>query len=359
MVANLKIDPNIVRVLQGNFGSEQNGLRITTSYNTRGIEYGPPSPSAIPMAQFETLTAPMLAGTQANWALLGTLTLQVYKFHICFPKEKAWIKALVYTLFVLELVQTGITSHFAYSILVTGWGDPTIFVKLPWSSLATPIFTGITSAAVQIFFARRIWILKAQSVVYRIVAAVIVLLALMQSLAGIISDARFAVTTAVAELQNLIIGVKVWLIGAAACDILITVTMVIILAEYRKKTPWKKTDTVITKLIAHVVETGAVTSIVALFDVILFIRFPSNNLHQTPAFMLGKLYSNVLLVTLNARAVMGTPSGLINRSTENTHEMNWRRQASTNHETDLPRTVHITTVTEVTNDSGKYSGAPL
>ncbi|KAJ6604365.1 hypothetical protein DFH09DRAFT_307289 [Mycena vulgaris] len=85
------------------------------------------------MSQFDVLTGPMLVGTQVNWALLGTLALQVYKFHICFPRETAAIKALVYTIFLLECVQTGITSHFAYSILITRWGDPSVFVKLPWS----------------------------------------------------------------------------------------------------------------------------------------------------------------------------------------------------------------------------------
>ncbi|KAJ6604363.1 hypothetical protein DFH09DRAFT_1122428 [Mycena vulgaris] len=314
------------------------------------------------MSQFEVLTAPMLAGTQANWALLGTLALQVYKFHICFPRETAAIKALVYTIFLLECVQTGITSHFAYSILVTGWGDPGVFVKLPWSSLATPIFTGITSATVQIFFARRIYILKGEHMVYRVVAAVIVMLAFMQSLAAIISDARFAVTTAVAELASLMVGVKAWLIGSAVCDVVITVTMIVILSQYRQKTPWKRTDSLITKLIFNTVETGAITTVVAIFDVVLFIVFPTNNLHQVPAFMLGKLYSNVMLVTINARAISGTPSAIAggaNYSGENNHELHWRRQ--THLDETASRKVHITTVTQVTSDSqsGKYPGVDL
>ncbi|KAF8140818.1 hypothetical protein K438DRAFT_1879271 [Mycena galopus ATCC 62051] len=297
------------------------------------------------MSQFETLTAPMLAGTQANWLLLGTLTLQVYKFHICFPNERTWLKALVYTIFCLEVAQTGITSHFAYSILVVGWGDPTIFGKLPWSSLATPIFTGITSATVQIFFAWRIWNLKRDQLWAKALASLIVVLALMQSLAGIISDAKFAVTTEVAELARLVRGVKVWLYGSAVCDFLITFTMVFILTQYRRNTPWKKTDSLITKLIYNTVETGAVTSVVAIADAVLFTKFPDNNIHQVPAFMLGKLYSNVLLATVNARrAEQDTQSqGGIGGTITNSHEMHWRsNQAS--------RKIHITTVTETVSD---------
>ncbi|KAJ7743046.1 hypothetical protein DFH07DRAFT_37075 [Mycena maculata] len=307
------------------------------------------------MSQYELLTAPILAGTQCNWALLGTLSLQVYKFHICFQKERAWIRCIVYSIFLMQAAETAITSHFAFSLLVMNWGDPTIFVKLPWSSLATPIFTGITSAMVQCFFAWRIYILKGENMVYRIVAGAIVMLAWMQSLAAIISDAKFAVTTEVAELENLVKGVKVWLVGSAVADVVIALTMIVILSEFRRKTPWKRTDSLITKLIYNTIETGAITSVLAICDVSLFILFPENNLHQTFAFMLGKVYANVLMVTLNARAISGTPSGLGrsnncsgDRGDANNHELDWR---GTNTNAKGPRTVHISTVTEVTHDS--------
>ncbi|KAF7296878.1 hypothetical protein MIND_00919300 [Mycena indigotica] len=314
------------------------------------------------MADLELLTGPMLAGTQANWLLLGTLTLQVYKFFVCFPKERAWIKAMVYTLFILECTQTGVTSHFAYSLLVLGWGNPAVFAKLPWSSLATPIFTGITSATVQIFFAWRIYTLKGEHLLAKLVCVLIVMasfLGLMSSLAAFVTDGLFAVTTELSKLPPLMTGVKVWLIGSAVCDVLITISMLIILTQYRMKTPWKRTDSIITKLIYNVIETGAITTIVAVADVTLFIVSSQTNLHQTPAFMLGKLYTNVLLATLNARAVMGTPSGLNAASgdregTHGTHEMNWRGQRSNERDLEssgVQRKVQISTVTRVTTDS--------
>jgi len=54
------------------------------------------------------------------------------------------------------------------------------------------------------------------------------------------------------------------------------------LNEYRNKTPWRKTDTLITKLIFNTVETGAVTTIVATVEIVLFILFPTTNLDQLP-----------------------------------------------------------------------------
>jgi hypothetical protein len=47
-------------------------------------------------------------------------------------------------------------------------------------------------------------------------------------------------------------------------------------------TPWKKTDKLITKLIYHTIETGAVTAAVAVVDLILFVTFNDNFLHEVP-----------------------------------------------------------------------------
>ncbi|KAJ6522958.1 hypothetical protein DFH09DRAFT_200119 [Mycena vulgaris] len=234
------------------------------------------------MSQTALLTAPMLAGTQANWALITALTLQVYRFYVCFPDERAWTKALVYLLYLLQLAQTAVMSHFAYAILVLRWGSSTAFVDLPWSSLMSPISGGLTSAIVQIFFARRIYILKGDRLWARFVAWVIVLLALMQSLTGIINEARIARYEEVSKLKNLLTGARVWLIGSAVCDIVITSSMIFILKQYRRRTPWKQTDTIIRKLIFNTVETGAVTTIVAIVEAILFVLFPTTNLGQFP-----------------------------------------------------------------------------
>ncbi|KAJ7474313.1 hypothetical protein FB451DRAFT_1248590, partial [Mycena latifolia] len=297
------------------------------------------------MSQYLLLTGPILAGTQFNWALLGTLTLQVYIFHISFPKEPAWLKALVYTIYLLDVAQTAISSHFAFKVLCDGWGDPTALSSLPWSSAATPIFTGLISASVQIFFSWRIYVLKGENPWALAISVLIVVLALMQSFAAITTDSLFAATPKLSELRNLMVGVKVWLIGSAVCDVFITVTMITILSRYRQNTPWKNTDGLITKLIYHTVQTGAVTSFVALVEVVLFIVYPGNYLHITLAFMLGKVYSNVLLATLNGRPRSGESVTTPNLDTE----MHWRRQAATHDPEEASRKVHITTVTETSS----------
>ncbi|KAJ7455836.1 hypothetical protein FB451DRAFT_1564849 [Mycena latifolia] len=267
------------------------------------------------MSEYLLYTAPILAGTQANWALLATLAVQVYTFHTRFPNEQRWIKMLVYTVFPLELVQTGVSSHYAYWVLAIGWGNTTALEILPWSCLATPIFTGIEAALVQIFFAWRIYLLMRKTVWACAVTAVIILLALMQGVTIFIVVAQFAHATAFANVMRIMVGVKVnhpsffdlppgaWLIIAAVCDVLITTTLIIIFFQFRKQMPSeeRRTDTFMVKLMLNAVETGAVTSVTAFIYLVLFLLYPDNNLEEMPTFILGKLYANVLLFSLNVR----------------------------------------------------------
>ncbi|KAJ6535164.1 hypothetical protein B0H19DRAFT_1271805 [Mycena capillaripes] len=289
------------------------------------------------MSEYLLYTAPILAGTQANWALMATLAIQVYTFHTRFPNERRWIKLLVYTVFPLELAQTGVSSHYAYWLLALGWGDTTMLGILPWSCFATPIFVSITAALVQIFFAwsgyylpveakkldplkayscRRIYLLMLKTVWALVLTAVIVLLALMQGVVVLLVVVQFAHTTAFANVMRFVVSAKVnhpsffdlptgaWLMIAAVCDVLITTTLIIIFFKYRLQMPSeeRRADTFMVKLMLNTVETGAVTSVAALICLVLFLLYPGYNLAETPTFILGKLYANVLLFTLNARA---------------------------------------------------------
>ncbi|KAJ7610621.1 hypothetical protein DFH06DRAFT_1374281 [Mycena polygramma] len=239
----------------------------------------------------QLLAGPIFFGTQFSWGLLGLLSLQVYFFYIFFPKESFGTKALVYTLFSLDLIQTGFATHFAYEVLVGRWGDPAVFVSFPWTSCTIAVMAGLVSAIVQIFFAWRINTLKGNVLLVRIISYFIVLAALMQSLSAIVNGIRFQLQPAsgAGTQQQLEIGVKIWLIGSFVCDILIAATMITILSQIRASTPWKATDSLITKLIYHTIETGAITAITAGIELGLFLAYPSTTLDIAPAFLLGKL----------------------------------------------------------------------
>ncbi|KAJ3900859.1 hypothetical protein F5879DRAFT_376042 [Lentinula edodes] len=53
------------------------------------------------------------------------------------------IVSIVYVLFVVEGVQTGLMTYTAWEILAYNWGDPSILLNISWSSATTPITGGI------------------------------------------------------------------------------------------------------------------------------------------------------------------------------------------------------------------------
>ncbi|KAK2465489.1 hypothetical protein APHAL10511_002381 [Amanita phalloides] len=250
---------------------------------------------------FHLYTGPAFIGSILNWALLGTLSLQIYAFSVAFPKERLGIKCFVYSLLVLEFTQTLLATHWAWHVLVAGWGLPTNVESLNWSAITIPISAGLVSIIVQTFFAWRVSMLKGKSWIFLCAAVLIVLVALMQGLSAMVNGIRFFFFQSIVDVKGFSTGVVIWLSGSLACDFLIAASMVTILLQAKSTTSFKRTDTLINKLIVHTVETGVVTVITAIVDLALYLKYPDNFLHIVPALILGKLYSNIALANLNGR----------------------------------------------------------
>jgi len=69
----------------------------------------PPIPPNI-----EELAAPLLLGAVWNWCLYGALVVQFYVYTYNFPGDKRLIKLLVYSIFVLETLQTALSGADLY-----------------------------------------------------------------------------------------------------------------------------------------------------------------------------------------------------------------------------------------------------
>ncbi|CAE6511105.1 unnamed protein product [Rhizoctonia solani] len=245
----------------------------------------------------QLITGPLLLGYLFNWGLFGILILQVYIYYLSFPNDSRIIKSLVYGLFLVDCVQTALTTHNAWHFLSRGWGDLRVLSDPGWSWIAVPLLSGIVSSTVQLFFAWRIWVLSRSIPL----AGLIVAIAITQGLCAMYSGIKFAILNDITKIATLFPTATVWLGGSALCDFLITISMVTFLA--RASTGFSQTDSVITKLIRMTVETGLVTTTAAITELILYLVYQKNNLHMIPALALAKLYTNTLLATFNSRSV--------------------------------------------------------
>ncbi|KAJ3723379.1 hypothetical protein C8R42DRAFT_666072 [Lentinula raphanica] len=116
------------------------------------------------------------------------------------------------------------------------------------------------------------------------------------SVAFTISSLKLVTWEDLTQLKSLSMTVNV--LGAVA-DVLIAAGLFYFL--HRSRTGFKKSDTMISKLIMFTVSTGLLTSICAVASLLSILIWGKTLIYVAFYFSLGRLYSNSLLATLNAR----------------------------------------------------------
>ncbi|KAJ7923106.1 hypothetical protein B0H13DRAFT_2316784 [Mycena leptocephala] len=247
-------------------------------------------------------TGPLFVGAILTWALLGSLTIQLYDYYNTSRRsDRKAIQILVYGVFVVELLQTALITHTCWVILISSWGELSGLVNTPWSSATTPVITGFVSSAVQCFFAWRVWQLS-RSNVGRAVTVLIVSVAMMQLAASAAVTAEYVLLNRdYRRITSISYAYDTWLAGSLVCDSVIAIALVTTLAQAQRKSRFKSTETILNRLIINTIETGAITAGIALVELILFKLFPTVYYHVAIEYVLGRMYSNVLLATLNGR----------------------------------------------------------
>jgi len=92
-----------------------------------------------------------------------------------------------------------------------------------------------------------------------------------------------------------------WLVGNAAADILIASAMIYYLVKRRGDTVGMFSHHALVKIVRLTVETNLLTTSVGIVSVLMVAVYPDENWYASPTSVLGKLYSNTLLVSLNNR----------------------------------------------------------
>ncbi|KAF9524362.1 hypothetical protein CPB83DRAFT_897990 [Crepidotus variabilis] len=243
---------------------------------------------------------PMLLGVMMNMVLYGVLIVQCYHYYQTYKKDAPWIKLLVLYLFVVESINTGCDIYIIYQPLIERFGSPDAQKYFPTLFAAEPITIVAISTPIQLFFAWRIWVLTKSKALSGVICSLA--LASFGKFYYLTSDRR-SLFARKAELHT---PALVWFLTACCADVLITVTLVFTLQS--KKTGFVATDDAISRIIRMTVQTGMITAICAIGDVVFFMTLPKTALNFLWDLALAKLYANCLLSTLNARASLADSS---------------------------------------------------
>ncbi|KAG7448955.1 uncharacterized protein BT62DRAFT_1002505 [Guyanagaster necrorhizus] len=253
-----------------------------------------PIPAGYPI---EKLSGPLIVAPLLHWGLFGTLSVQLYLYYLAFPNDRQFTKYLVYGIYIVEFVQTMFVTHDTFATFGYGFGDMQALTDMHFNWLTVPIMSGVVACVGQVFYAYRIYILSKSPIVPILVTCV----SLTSSVAAMITGAYSFQAGNVTELNNrrTTIAVGIWCGASAVCDIIIAICMTFYLM--RGGTCFRRTRMLVTKLIRLTIETGSVTAVVALLNLILFLAFPHQTFYGTTALIIPKLYSNTVYMVLNSR----------------------------------------------------------
>ncbi|KAF7368095.1 hypothetical protein MSAN_00875700 [Mycena sanguinolenta] len=256
------------------------------------------APSIIPGVDIAKLTGPLVLGYMWSYCLYGVLLVQTYMYTEMFPHDRRGLKILVWTMFFFETLFTVLMTIAAWSMFGSGWGDPNAILQFNWTWGILPLLSGVHSGMAQGFYIWRIWHLTK-----RLWLPIPIGLGVFTQIFGLYWFAiKFNIAHwRIASLPPLSGAVTVWLVGSAACDVFITLALIGILWRRKTQTKFAETTGILNRLIRLSIETGALTSGAAILEIILWLAFQEFYYHFIPFLVLGKLYSNVLVATLNCR----------------------------------------------------------
>ncbi|KAJ7449287.1 hypothetical protein FB451DRAFT_1531678 [Mycena latifolia] len=247
-----------------------------------------------------SIIGPIFIGNIINWMLLGTLITQMYTYHQKFAKDRISITILGKPPSDLRLSITIMLTDHGWWFIINIWGKPEEFDFVPWSACMIVFMCGLVAGIVQLFYAWRIWVLARGKIMIGI-AILIVLTALIQSISAMVTAILLLLDPNQKAVLRLHPGFTIWLSGSLATDVFITTCMTYILHTAKMKTAWADSETLLGRMVRITVQTGLATVVTACIDLFLFVHFTNNDFHLVPAYVLGKLYSNSLLLSLNLR----------------------------------------------------------
>jgi len=239
----------------------------------------------------------MLIGVIFASVLYGVSCSQVfYYFNHYSKKDGLATKVTVVATLISDTAHQALISHTIYSYLVKGYFKPQQLDEIVWSIVVEVIFNGITAFLVQTFFAVRIWRFSNGSVLLTATLAGFILAEFACVIAYATKAIQMATFPQLVAIRTLSMAVNIL---AVIGDVLITVVFCILLHRARNKI--QRSNTMINMLIAFSVQSGMLTSLCAVASLVAISLSPNTFIYICFYFVLGRLYCNSLLSTLNVR----------------------------------------------------------
>ncbi|TFK19525.1 hypothetical protein FA15DRAFT_674332 [Coprinopsis marcescibilis] len=247
-------------------------------------------------------TGPSFVGSQLAWFFFGAFVVQLYNYIISNPRGKLFPKILVWFLAVVEILGLLIICDHAwyYLVLQSDQNSPAT-ARMSVTAPAYTVLNGTLAACFQGFFAWKIYSLRSRTMdlVAAGSAAVLALLHWSSSIAVCIKFSLLG--NNMDAMHEMAYAVGVYQVSGLLCSMLISVSMVLLFMRYSQGTRISAPRGILRTLTKNTVETGVIITVFALAGLIMFYARPSEAFHIAIQWLLGRIYANVILASLNGQ----------------------------------------------------------
>lgn len=241
-------------------------------------------------------------------SLHGMAVVQAF-YYYRHQNDKWPVVTLVTAVMFFDTFHQGSITHLLYTYLVTDTANPGALEDLVPSLSIQTLINGITAFLVQSFMTARVWRLSDKNWLITAVIALFVAADFVTVFVFSVWEMFLHEYSQLIVLKPLSLAVNVLTV---ICDLLIAGALGTLL--HFSRTGHKSTETIINRLIIFAVNTGFLTSLFALASLITYLALPGTLVYVLFYFCMGRLYSNSLLATLNARKMIRR-SGRENKTT--------------------------------------------
>lgn len=246
--------------------------------------------------------------------LYGIAVAQIYIYAFNCQKDPWMLKAVVACVATLETLHTISLFILLYQYTIVDFGNLLATFEMPWSVTTTVGLEMCIIAVVQSFYVWRIWILSNRSWLLTFVIGFLLVTRLGFGLASAALTATLDTWGRFRSERLPLFTISSGLAFNATVDL--AIAFILIRYLHRNQTGFKKTDSAISILMAYAVNTGAITMVVSLVTALTFAFMKTSLVFAGLTVVAGKLYSNSLLGTLNARNLIRSKTGAPYQSAE-------------------------------------------
>jgi len=247
------------------------------------------------VGDYDDSLGPITIGANLNFFFFGLVAYQFYSYYDANYRDNWFIRLLVGWLLVMDLAHTILAGYMSWDYTIAHYDDPAYIGELDFPFYITPALVAFTSTPVQLFLAWRVFLLSSNKWLLGFTSFT----AIVQGLAACGTTIGAFMLHDISQLQKLTPIVSLWFPVQVVCDVTLTASLVWTLTK--SKTGYHSTDHVVKRLIRASVETAFFATAFVILDATMFWCLPLTNLHLIWALTTGRIYSNSLLGTLNAR----------------------------------------------------------